>query len=519
MNAEYISLLFPASPNDQPPVRQEPAYFVDLNLDQLAKSLAGEEDIHGLLPLLYTAVPQVTTIAHRHAVFRDLEKPSVQQAIETFLQGLEHVAAQRERMGRAYHPHEKSRRLLDAQKIYCTVVRVFADGLRAAEPASDGFRDLVTHMEAYVRSEELRALEAETQALLEELGTIRYDVLIESLHVEVSRHQDESNYGAEIARMFERFQSGKVAQTKTEQSKPKPHWSSQEEPWLNTVEERILTQLTKLFPELFARIDAYVQRYTDYADEIVVRVARELHFFLAYRHYIAPLQTAGQPFCYPSFVQPGELVAADEACDLVLAHHLAADAKATIRNDFKLDPPERLLLISGPNQGGKTTLARTFGQLHHLARLGVPVPAESAVLLWWNDLFTQFERAEDIHNLHGKLEDDLVRMHAIITHSDANSVVIMNEVFSSTTTDDARYLGERVLRQLLALGTIGVFVTFIDDLAQLDPAIVSMASTVDPNDPAIRTFKVLRQPPDGKAYAHALAAKHHLTREDLEARL
>ena len=53
----------------------------------------------------------------------------------------------------------------------------------------------------------------------------------------------------------------------------------------------------------------------------------------------------------------------------------------------------------------------------------------------------------------------------------------------------------------------------------MDPAVVSMASTVDPEDPAIRTFRVVRKPPDGKAFARALAAKHHLTRADLEARL
>ncbi|CAM5788835.1 hypothetical protein CCAE64S_02261 [Castellaniella caeni] len=458
----YVSLLFPAIPDGGPHEQKPPAYFVDLNLDQLAKTLAGDDDAYDLLPLLYTAAPRVETITHRHAIFRDLEKPPIQQAVESFLQGLEQAAEQRGRMGKAHHPHEASRRLLDAQKIYCEAVRAFAGALRAAQPASVGFRSLADYLDTYIRGDTLLALEAETTALLEALGTVRYDVLIQSLHVEVSRHQDEPDYGAEIARMFERFQSGRVAQATAAPSKPVGRWRLAEEPWLNAVEERILTQLAMLFPALFTRIDSYVRRYAEYADEVVVRVARELRFFLAYRHYIAPLQVAGQPFCYPSFAQPGEPVAASEACDLVLAHHLAANAQRTVSNDFRLDPPERLLLISGPNQGGKTTLARTFGQLHHLARLGVPVPARSAVLLWWNTLYTHFERAEDIHNLHGKLEDDLVR---------------------------------------------------------LDPAIVSMASTVDPQDPAIRTFKVLRQPPDGKAYAHALAAKHHLTRKDLEARI
>lgn len=517
MSAQSVSLLcLPAEA--APPLEQEmPAYFVDLNLDQWARALAGDEDEYGLLPLLYTPADDIETVAHRHAVFRDLERAPMQHTVDTFLQGLGRVQDQRQRMARAHHLHEKSRWLLEALKTFCDTVKAFVEALRAAQPAADGFHNLIDYLGAFVDSEAFQVLCDTTGKLLLELGAIRYNLLIDGLRVEVSRYQDEPDYGQEIAGTFARFQSGKVE--RPGQEKPALRRTLPNDVWLNSVEERILTQLVKLFPDLFTRIDAYVRRYANYADPVVTRVARELQFYLRYRHYIAPLQAAGQPFCYPSFALCGQRIAADEACDLVLAHQLATAARTAIRNDFRLDPPERLLLVSGPNQGGKTTFARLFGQLHHLARLGVPVPARAATLMWWQGLFTHFERAEDIHGLHGKLEDDLVRIHAIIEHTNAASVVILNEIFSSTTTDDARFLGECILRKLLALGAVGVCVTFIDDLARLDPAIVSMASTVDARDPAIRTFKVVRKPPDGKAYARALAAKHHLAREDLEARI
>lgn len=518
MNASDVNLLFAPGQAAQPLQREAPAYFTDLNLDQFVAALAGEKDEYGLRPLLHTPVAQLETIAHRHAVFRDLDTPAVAQAVDDFLHGLQQVAEQRQRMAKAFHPHEKSRWLLDALHAYGKVVCTLADALRAAAPASDGFRQLGAYLRGYTEGEELRTLREETRELLAQLGEIRYSVRIKGPRVEVSRDQGEADWGQEISATFARFQSGRVERPEVQQPPPRHH-TLLEAPWLNTVDERILTQVALLFPQLFARIDAYVRRYQDYADPVVTRTAAQLQFYLCYRQYIAPLRAAGIAFCHPSFSRPGEPVDAAQACDLVLVHQLAASGKAVVCNDVQLGAGEQLLLVSGPNQGGKTTLARMFGQLHYLARLGLPVPARAATLRWWSGLFTHFERSEDIHSLRGKLEDDLVRIHAIIGQVDAGSIVIMNEIFSSTTTDDARWLGERILRRLLALGCIGVCVSFIDDLARLDAAIVSMASTVDPRDPAIRTFKVVRQAPDGKAYAHALAAKHHLTREDLQARL
>lgn len=518
MNTSDVDLLFAQGQAAQPLEHEAPAYFIDLNLDQLVAALAGDKDEYGLRPLLYTPAARMETIAHRHAVFRDLGTPTIWQAVDDFLHGLQQVAEQRQRMGKACHPHEKSRWLLDALHAYCAVVSTLADALQAAAPTSDGFRQLAAYLRQYAEGEELRTLQGETRQLLAQLGQIRYSVLIKGPRVEVGRHQDEADWGQAISATFARFQSGRVERAEV-QPPPQRHRTLLEAPWLNTVDERILTQVVKLFPDLFTRIDAYVRRYQDYADPVVARTATQLQFYLRYRQYMAPLRAAGIAFCCPSFAQPGGPVHATQACDLVLAHQLAVNGTTAVSNDFQLGAGERLLLVSGPNQGGKTTLARMFGQLHYLARLGMPVPARTATLRWWSGLFTHFERSEDIHSLRGKLEDDLVRIHAIIGHVDARSIVIMNEIFSSTTTDDARWLGERILRRLLALGCIGVCVSFIDDLARLDAAIVSMTSTVDPHDPAIRTFKVVRQAPDGKAYARALAAKHHLTREDLQARL
>jgi DNA mismatch repair ATPase MutS len=100
-------------------------------------------------------------------------------------------------------------------------------------------------------------------------------------------------------------------------------------------------------------------------------------------------------------------------------------------------------------------------------------------------MFTHFEREEDLANLRGKLEDELVRIHDILGRATASSMI--------------------------QLGCLGVYVTFVDELASLDEATVSMVSVVAPDNPALRTYKVVRKPADGLAYAAAIAETHGLS--------
>jgi DNA mismatch repair protein MutS len=98
---------------------------------------------------------------------------------------------------------------------------------------------------------------------------------------------------------------------------------------------------------------------------------------------------------------------------------------------------------------------------------------------------TPGRREEDLATLRGKFEDELVRICGVLEEATGDSVLVLNESFASTTLRDALFVGERVLGRMTDLGLLGVYVTFVDELASLNEACVSMVATVAPDNPAV----------------------------------
>ncbi len=397
-------------------------------------------------------------------------------------------------------------------RTYTAAVRTLVETLQAAEPNSRGLVALLAYLHATTEADAFLELERETTELLIALEELRYTVRIQQNSVQVYAYAGEADYSTEVFSTFEKFRESPA---KDYRAKP-PSYAS-----MNDVEARIVECVAKLFPEPFARLETYSEQNQDYLDERLATFDCEVQFYLGYLEHIAKLERVGLTFSQPALaatlVSQGGTVPLTEGASV--DPNAPRAVSNVVLNDVHLDGEERVLVITGPNQGGKTTLARAIGQLHYLAALGLPVPAAHAKLPTFDRLFTHFQRQEQVDDLRGALHDELLRIHTIVEDATASSLIVMNEALSTTTAADALAMLRVVLDSIDKLGARCVLVTFLDELASFNEHTVSMVGNVDPAGAARHTYQFVRRAADGRAFAIALADEHRLTKDALAERM
>jgi DNA mismatch repair ATPase MutS len=201
---------------------------------------------------------------------------------------------------------------------------------------------------------------------------------------------------------------------------------------------------------------------TDHILSFLAMLRAELAFYIGCLNLHGQLANKGEPTCFPQPAAPGERKHSfnglyDVCLALTVKHRV-------VGNDVAADGKD-LVIITGANQGGKSTFLRGIGLAQLMMQCGMFVPAESFCSNLCKGLFTHYKREEDASMKSGKLDEELSRMSAIVDDLTPNAMVLFNESFAATNEREGSEIARQIVRALLEKRVKMFFVTHFYDLA------------------------------------------------------
>jgi hypothetical protein len=223
----------------------------------------------------------------------------------------------------------------------------------------------------------------------------------------------------------------------------------------------------KALGELRARGIALVanalSQSTDHILGFLRMVRAELAFYLGCINLHARLTEKGEPTCFPVPREPR--MTALSARGLYDAGLSLLQEGRVVGNDVDADG-KSLVMITGANQGGKSTFLRSIGLAQVMMQCGMFVPARSLRASVCHGLFTHFKREEDPTMKSGKLDEELSRMSEIADVVSPHSMLLCNESFAATNEREGSELARQVIRAMREAGVRVLYVSHLFDLAQ-----------------------------------------------------
>ena len=188
----------------------------------------------------------------------------------------------------------------------------------------------------------------------------------------------------------------------------------------------------------------------------------ELSFYIGCMNLYERLLRKGEPVCFPEplpFGAPRLLFKGLVDASLSLRMYERA-----VGNDVDADD-KRLVVITGANQGGKTTFLRSVGAAQLMMQCGMFVPARSFRASVCETFFTHWRREEDSTMKSGKFDEELSRMSRIADSLSSRSLMLFNESFAATNEREGSEIARQIVTALMAKGVRALFVTHMYDFA------------------------------------------------------
>ena len=476
------------------------SFLQDLNIDQILDHITEGWDPE--CRKMFEAFPaSAEDEEYRRAIYQDVRNEEVYSALTEFYYKILARNTYSEKKEKAYELVQKRVWYLREIFTYVSSITALNDALLRSSLGSAGLKALSDFLSDTISKEDFRTLNDDVTGLWKELSEFRVILTYE-------KDQFTLKCGTTEAQ-FENFLSDLFPGQKNDYGVP-----FSDEEYFSNLEDSIVKLFMKKNKSFFKRLEEFCKKYPTCFNEDIARIEKEMIYYLAFARFQKIMHTHGYDMCPPK--ASSGVLSASGLYDLALALTNMETGKKVVPNELYLSDDESFFVLTGPNQGGKTTYGRSLGQLVYLTKMGFDVPAASAEVPYFTNLWTHFSVEESLESGRGKLMDELERLKPIMHESQERAFVVINELFTTAANYDAIEMGKRVLQYLIDKKCKGIYVTHLGELTRACSGIISLRAMVD--DENKQTFIIERDEPAELKGINSQVLKYRLTYEQIKER-
>jgi hypothetical protein len=212
-----------------------------------------------------------------------------------------------------------------------------------------------------------------------------------------------------------------------------------------------------------SRVTIALAESADHVLSFFKALRTELAFYVGCLNLRDQLTARHEPICIPKPRAMGERVHSFSGLyDVCLSLHMQ---QSVVGNAVDADG-KSVVIVTGANQGGKSTFLRSVGLAQLMMQCGMFVGADSFQAGMCSALFTHYKREEDVEMKGGKLDEELARMSEIVEHVKPDSIVLFNESFAATNEREGSEIARQIVTSLLEKRVKIFFVTHLYEFAR-----------------------------------------------------
>ncbi len=522
-NSTNISLLYPdeASREKQESITDMP--LSDFSFSQL--ELADEIDAAGF-PVNGFFTSDTDIIKYRQETFSDmLDMPELSEMIRSLVPLINDIVELRKIGDDPMYSSESYLYSITEVELYTSSVSLIYDSLHPIRDRIKGraFRTMYEKISELIESDYYKNINSQ----LNELTSRVREVKSVTIGVNLDQKLKAESAGV-ISINNDKFKSGhlidKILRLDFRQDNMTciapltPFRNSQSENQQVALSYALSSALGSVFKSSMRSWKNAIRTYVLDNTNFLIRMLPEFEFVLKATDFLNRIKEKGLSLTFPEIAPEHENeFTAEELYNPVVALKISEEI---VYNDFAFDDKATVYILTGPNRGGKSVITCAVGQAFAMTGLGLPVCASKCRISPADRICTHFPQGNEETIDKGRLGEECSRLEEIIKAVTPDSLVLLDETFSSTGAYEASVIASEVICGLSYIGCRTIFSTHLHELAARTEelnrkCLADGGSPIDnlvaEHDDSKRNFKIKRKAPDGRSYASDISDKYGLS--------